>query len=113
MEEKYEPEFSQNNDNFLNMGISLFKDINNGNEQIITGGNSLSHLYIPGGLFTRLPCYSNSNSNSNDFGYHDHTKTNVMENFDIFIDLVSEKKNKRNISLRKKQKQKQSAKKLT
>ena len=102
-------DFSQKNDNFLNMGISLIEDINK-KTKIQTGGNSLSHLYIPGGLFTRLPCYSNSNPITKD---HDHTKMNVMENFDIFIDLVSEKKNKRNISLRKKQKQKQSAKKLT
>jgi hypothetical protein len=100
--------FSQKNDDFKNMGISLLKDITeHEQEQNQIGGNLLSHLYIPGGLFTRLPCYSNSNPNTN----YDHTKINVMENFDIFIDLVSEKKNKKNISLRKKQKQ--SAKKLT
>lgn len=108
--------FTKENLNFSNMGISIFKEDNNENKyNEITGGNSntLCHLSIPGGLYIRLPGYSNPI----DFqeSEQDHTKINVIEDFDIFIDLVSEREERRktNKHFSLKNKIKKTAKKLT
>ena len=68
---------------FMKMGISLFGN-ELGNQ---SGGSSLSTLYCPGGLFVKnkdiskieeiLECET------------DPFKIEVVENFDVFIDLVS------------------------
>jgi hypothetical protein len=86
--------FTSNDFPFLKMGISLFHEIqqpplssSSSLSPQITGGNILSHLSIPGGLFTLI----NPNPNPNPNQDEDHTKINVIEDFDKFIDLVSER----------------------
>lgn len=55
-------------------------------QDTMLGGNSLSHLSIPGGLF--ISDYF-SFETFEKYIEEDITKMNVFDNFDVFIDLVS------------------------
>ena len=63
---------------FMKMGISLF-----GNE--FKGGGMLSNLYFPGGLFV-TNYYVDKVEEEDE--REDPAKIEVIENFDVFIDLV-------------------------
>ena len=65
---------------FMKMGISLF-----GNE--FKGGGMLSNLYFPGGLFV-INHYVDKVEEGDENEIEDPAKIEVIENFDVFIDLV-------------------------
>ena len=74
---------------FMKMGISLFQE-----ELQQTGGNNnnnnidgLSNLYFPGGLF--VTDYMKNLREDETEEENDPSKMEVTENFDVFIDLVS------------------------
>lgn len=74
---------------FMKMGISLFKE-----ELQQTGGNNiggLSNLYFPGGLF--VTDYMKNSREEEEGEDEDPSKIEVTENFDVFIDLVSNNNN--------------------
>jgi hypothetical protein len=97
---------------FMKMGISLFKE-----ELQQTGGNNiggLSNLYFPGGLFV-TDYMKNLREEEEGEEERDPSKIEVTENFDVFIDLVSNnnnssiKSNKSSIKSNKKSKTKRSS----
>ena len=71
------------------MGISLFSN----DLQNQTGGG-LSNLYFPGGLFVKNRTFLEKEIEENP----DPSKIEVMENFDVFIDLVNYDDSKSNRS---------------
>jgi len=81
---------------FMKMGISLF-----GNE--FKGGGMLSNLYFPGGLFVKNKDKDVSKIEEILECETDPFKIDVVENFDVFIDLV-------NVSVKKSNKTKKSKK---
>ena len=86
-------EFSSSISPFMKMGISLFQE-----ELQQTGGNNiegLSNLYFPGGLF--VTDYV-KNLREEEDEEKDPSKIEVTENFDVFIDLVSNNNNNNNNS---------------
>jgi hypothetical protein len=79
---------------FMKMGISLFQE-----ELQQTGGNNnnnnidgLSNLYFPGGLFV-TDYMKNLREEEKTEEEKDPSKIEVTENFDVFIDLVSNNNN--------------------
>ena len=81
---------------FMKMGISLFKE-----ELQQTGGNNnniggLSNLYFPGGLF--VTDYMKNSREEEEGEDEDPSKIEVTENFDVFIELVSNNNNNNNNS---------------
>lgn len=100
-------EFSSSISPFMKMGISLFQE-----ELQQTGGNNiegLSNLYFPGGLF--VTDYV-KNLREEEDEEKDPSKIEVTENFDVFIDLVSNNNNKSFIKSNKSKTKRSSVKKL-
>lgn len=84
---------------FMKMGISLFQE-----ELQQTGGNNinidgLSNLYFPGGLF--VTDYVKNLREGEEDEEKDPSKIEVTENFDVFIDLVSNNNNNSSIKSNK------------
>lgn len=82
---------------FMKMGISLFQE-----ELQQTGGNNiggLSNLYFPGGLFV-TDYMKNLREEEEGEDEKDPSKIEVTENFDVFIDLVSNNNNNNNSSIK-------------
>lgn len=63
----------------------------------LTGGSSLNHLVIPGGLIYRSCEYSGKDTNSET----DPWKIEVIQEFDPLLDLVSLSKKKQNKTMKK------------
>jgi hypothetical protein len=83
---------------FMKMGISLFE-----NQSQSGGSSSLSTLYFPGGLFVKNKDKDVSKIEEILECETDPFKIDVVENFDVFIDLV-------NVSVKKSNKTKKSKK---